>query len=154
MRKHGVWNGVPDIKSTVVPLWHSHEDGDLIEGFLDIPSNLCGGKHTNAALKRHKLIRDHVGRWIEWRAKQGWLLATTPHVSGPYDIPRENPAAPENTELKRYLVKARFKRKMPLAISLDDYLAVRDAADMYGVDLSKPRLTRNILPTPKEEIIL
>lgn len=154
MKTHGIWLAKPDVKSMVVPLWHSHEAGDLIDGYIDVPANLCGKQHTNAALKRHNLIRSHMERWIAWRKKQGWVLASKPKVTGPFDIPTENAGAEVDTEHKRYMVRARFKREHPLYMSLEDFVATQDMAKAYGVDLKGERLPENRLPTPVEEIIV
>lgn len=154
MKTHGVWLAKPDVKSMVVPLWHSHEDGDIIDGYIDVPANLCGKEHENEALKRHNLIRTHMERWIAWRKKQGWVLANKPRVTGPFDIPTENAAAEANTEFKRYMVRARFKRATPLYVSLEDFVARQDAADKYGVAMTGERRTSNKLAHAAKEILV
>lgn len=115
-----------------------------MEGFIRVPLKLVNTKPlTNLRHEYRKFVGENLKRWIDWKARQGWVLVSKPTVEGPFDPPTERPGAPEEGieqygEHKRYYVKARFKRASPKWIPLDSMLWVSDRAHLYGIDLSKP----------------
>lgn len=130
-------------RTVFVPLL-SPPDGEEMVGFIRVPLDLVGTMPlTNARHRYRKFIAEHLKRWVEWKARQGWYIATKPVVQGPFDPPTEHPGAPsegleEFGEHKRYTVTARFKRTEPKWMPLDSMLWVADKAALYDIDLHQP----------------
>ena len=130
-------------RTVFVPLL-SPPEGEPMVGFVRVPKRLVNTKPlTNARHEYKKFIAEHIKRWVEWKARQGWEMCTKPVVQGPYDPPTEHPGAPEEgideyQEHKRYYITARFKRSTPKWMPLDSMLWVADKAALYGIDLHKP----------------
>lgn len=108
-------------------------------GFVRVPVYLVGAKeHTKERGQLIKLLASNLKTWTEWKEKQGWILNSTPKITGPFDPPTEGPSKkliddvyPEH---KRYYMEARFTRNTPLWVPFEAAVYLRDEADRYGID--------------------
>ena len=160
-----------------VPLWTVEADGQLFQGVIRVPTNLCNTpEHSNERLKFMALIRENLDRWIMWRAKRGWFIGERPRVSGPFDPPesdrkqakafharaeevigtsREGRAITEHDyagEVKWYVAEARFTRHDPVYARLEDMLELRHLALKYEVDPDRDPLPYTDLPEGEDVI--
>ena len=156
-----------------VPLWTKRAEGDVIEGRIRVPVGLCNTpEHSNERLRFVHLIDENLARWVEWRKRRGWVLASKPKVTGPFDPPSQanasmyfervkqvlgtpgsaNPVtqfdSPE--EFKVYVVKARFRREAPIYARLEDVMFMNDLAKVYEHD-EEPKDTGWIDPMQHAE---
>lgn len=119
-----------------VPLWTALAKGQMFEGKIEIPARLAHSQpDTNARHEFERIVREHIHRWVEWRDARGWVIASFPKVRGPYDPPTPSERDEVDSSLKWYFVQARFTRKTPLYVGIDDFLHERDKAATYGVDI-------------------
>ena len=160
-----------------VPLWTVEPDGQLFQGIIRVPVNLCNTEeHTNARLKFQELVTANLARWCEWRRLRGWFLGERPRVSGPFDPPgndrvrakayqshvegkigkaREVGAITDydyGGEFNWYIAEARFTREEPIGIRLEDMLFMRHLALQYGIDPDRDPLPQSELPESKDEL--
>jgi hypothetical protein len=136
-----------------VPLWTVEPDGQLFQGIIRVPAELCHSpEHSNQRLEFNKVILANIERWAEWRKRRGWFLSEKPRVQGPFDPPesdrtqakafharaeavigkaRDARAITEHDnagEVKWYIAEARFTREEPLYARLEDMLELRHMA--------------------------
>lgn len=160
-----------------VPLWTVDPGGQLFQGIIRVPLELCHSEqHTNAGFKFDKLIAENLERWTTWRKLRGWHIAERPRVSGPYDPPQEDKAKSRKffarakkqigraqgvreitdfeaeAEYKWYIAEARFTREEPVYARLEDMIELRHMALKYDVDPDRDPLPYSDLPEPEDEI--
>lgn len=160
-----------------VPLWTPDPGGQLIEGVIRVPVELCNtAEHTNERLKFKAWIDTNLARWVEWRRRKGWTLASEIDVQSPTDPPegdREKGKARQTkaeavigtnadadwvtefdyaAEYKWCVVQARFTRDTPLYVGLEDMLFLRHLALKYDVDPDRDFTPHSPLPEPKDVI--
>lgn len=135
-RRNVAWRSQAGATSLRVPLWHANEKGEWREGVIRIPERLCHAvPDSNQAHERDGIIRANLERWAEWLSMKGWEMATPPKVRGPIDPPTPRVGElpdPDDFEMKHYYALARFKRRSPLYIGLDDMLEIQRVAALYG----------------------
>ncbi len=143
-----------------VPLWPTSPQGQEVLGLIKVPLRLCWTpQHSNERLEFEKFLAEQVHRWIEWRGKRGWFIASRPKVTGPFDPQTDgdsqsqahmaratevlgksssvNPLpSQEEGDVKWFWVTARFSRTNPLYARLDDILFLKDLAKQNQVDPS------------------
>ena len=121
----------------LVPLNTAMEKGQEFEGKIVVPTRLTHAEpHTNQKLEFDRLVRENIDRWVEWRRRRGWEIASFPHVVGPYDVPTATVKDEVDPEVKWYFLKARFIRHDPLYVRLEDFLHEQEKAATYGIDLN------------------
>ena len=143
-------------RSLMVPLEPVDARGDFVTGSFVCPTPLARAEeHTSEALLRFTLIRDRVEKWVNWREKRGYHLTPPKNieVDGPYPIPTESADDETDPDQMLYRTYAWFYRDVPLHIGLEDFLAVTDAADLYGVDLNAPVMFETPLAPTKSHIV-
>ena len=171
---------VPKVsKNQRVPLWTVEADGQLFEGVIRVPVDLCNtAEHTNERLRFDQLILGNLNRWVEWRRRRGWFISEKPRVSGPFDPPEgDREKAPKQfaratkvigksrevgvvtdfdypAEYKWYTAEARFTREDPVMVRLEDMLELRHMALKYEVDPDRDPLPYNELPEPVDDIVV
>lgn len=144
VRRKVAYRGQAGATTKRVPLRTASEQGDVFEGVIRVPTKLCRAQpNTNEKHEFDRLILANLKRWADWREKKGWTMASTPKVTGPYDIPTTSSKDETNPDEKEYRVWARFKLTTPLFVSLEDVLHERDEAERFGVDLEADRLPWN-----------
>ena len=132
-----------------VPLVTAVAKGDLIEGKIVVPKRLAWAEpDTNAKHEFDNLVREHIDRWVEWRAKRGWAIASFPNVRGPFDPPTRTEKDEPDPDVFWYFVIARFVRTEPLWASLEDVLHINEQAARYGVDVTADHLPWNVPDEP------
>lgn len=138
-----------------VPLLTAVPEGELHRGYFRVPVEVVGAQaHTNARHRLEQERRSKLRAWVEWKMRQGWFLNGPIDDLGTADPPTERAGMESDEGDYRYwYVQARFKRGLPLFMSLDDFLATKDQADRYGVALDREALPENRLPAPKEHIV-
>lgn len=136
-RRRVAWRTQPGKTSLRVPVWHANEKGEWLEGLLRLPERLChAAPHSNAALERDKLITSNINRWAEYRAQRGWDMVSPPKITGPFDPPVSGPGqlpSLDDLGMKHYHVMARFKRRFPMFVGLDDMLEMNRVADLHQI---------------------
>lgn len=145
-----------DGHATYVPLWTATPEGDWQIGELPIPIWLLeGGEHSNRSLKLQAYLTEKLGKWLEWKLANGWIATSEPLFNiGDMRMQSTAHGQESDPELRFVDVQCRFKRAYPLYMGLSDFLQVKDDAERYGVDLSKPKQAGNRLPKPKKHIDL
>lgn len=140
-------------RRSMVPLY-SHEQGEEHQGKLTVPVRLSGTKpHTNERLEFERFIGEKLQAWIVWKAKNGYAIEGVPKVYGPYEPMTANAQAEPDEEGTWYWVSATFRRTSPLYVGLDDFLAIKDKADMYGVDINAPLPAALPIQKPVDAIV-
>lgn len=131
----------------MVPLWTDHEDGEWVDGKVEVPLRLVNvDPHSNLKLEFNKYIEEHIHKWVDWRRKQGWEITTKPVLSGPFDPPHGYKEQPDR-EHKWYFLRARFKRTSPLHVKLEDFLEIQRKNEVYGRRAVADPLPYNSLDT-------
>ncbi len=146
-----------DSRTMRVPLWTTNAEGEELTGLIKVPVALVGAPlHTNQRLKFEAFLAEQLGRWIEWRARRGWMLNTRPKVTGPFDPLTDGqhdsekqmaramavlgksgsvqPVIEEPEEVKWYWATARFKRVDPVYARLEDILFLKELASKNEID--------------------
>ena len=166
-------------RRNMVPLWTPDPGGQLIEGVIRVPTALCNTtEHTNQRLKFNAWITANLERWVEWRRRKGWFIASDVDVAEPTDPPegdrlrgKERQAKVEAVigtnadagwvddfdyaqEYQWCVVQARFTREEPLYVGLEDMLFLRHLALKYEVDPDRDFTPFNPLPEPVDEIFV
>lgn len=138
--------------SLKVPLWHGHEDGEIIQGMFRVPARLANTPpHTNERHEFDIIAQKNFRDWCDYRAKRGWhYVAGSLGMYGPFDEPtaRETDDVPEDT--KQFIYTARFKREQPLFVGLDDFLEVRDMKQRYGIADERDPKPWNVVRTKED----
>ena len=130
-------------RSTFIPLYPGHVDGDLHEGFVRVPQRLVKtAPHTNERHEFDQFIGEQVAKWVAWKEKQGWFINGTPKVRGPFipPSPRNEIVSPDVLKYgphRRYHILARFTREEPQWIPRDADIWLREQAITFDVDLHK-----------------
>lgn len=136
-RRDVAWRSQAGKTSLRVPVWHANEKGEWRNGFIRIPDRLChAAPHSNQAHERDQLINSGLERWKEWLGQKGWEMVSKPQIAGPVEPPTPGVGElpnPDDFEMKHYHVMARFKRKSPLYIGLDDMLEIDRLEKLYGI---------------------
>lgn len=154
-----------------VPLWTPTHEGQWVDGKIDVPLRLANAlPHTNEHHALNNLIRANIERWVAWRAQRGWFINSNPQI-----VERRTPPISsttrqaefdaratsvlgagreitfstvdaEPTDFLWFMVRARFIRRDPIMVSLEDVLEMRRLAHAYEVDVDADFLPENILP--------
>ena len=138
--------------SLKVPLWHGHEDGEVIQGMFRVPARLANTPaHTNERHEFDVIAQQQFRDWCSYREKRGWFyVAGTLGMYGPYDEPTARTNDPQNEDVKQYIYTARFKRTAPLFVGLDDFLETRDLAKRLEVEDEPDPMPWNVVRTKED----
>jgi hypothetical protein len=135
-------------KSLQVPLLAT---GEELWGFFRVPRSAAKvDPHTNQRLTYDNMVRQNVKKWIEWRRAQGWTMRGKPTVYIPTEAPTANMQAEQEEDMV-VKVSSWFYRRTPHFMGLDDFLAVKDDADRYGIALT-PRHSSDVTAS-KEHLV-
>ena len=164
-------------KNKRVPLWTVEPEGQLFQGVIRMPLNLCNTpEHSNARLAFNKLIVANLDRWVEWRRRRGWFIAERPRITGPFEPPENDRTKAKAHQLRAeqvigrsreasaivefdyvgevmwYMAEARFTREEPVYTRLEDMLFLRHLALTYGIDPDRDPGLETDFPVTKDEL--
>lgn len=135
------YRGQAGATSLKVPL-ETAPQGDVLEGRFAVPARLANtAPHTNDRMEFERVVKAAYTRWTEWRKRRGWdVVPGTLRLQGPFEQPVARTGDEGDEEQRLFIFTARFTRETPVYIGLDDFLAVREMANTYGIDTSKEAL--------------
>jgi hypothetical protein len=124
-----------------VELVTSDPRGDVVEGQLSVPSELCADmKDVQLKQRRNDFIASHIRKWVEARERGAmWphypqKLTGKPVISGPFKAPKDVPEA-EDPDFFIYRVRAYFKPTETVLAGFSDISEIERKAQLFGVNL-------------------
>lgn len=109
--------------------------GEWREGWIRVPKRLVrAAPNTNEKHEFDRIIREQLSMWQDWLAKRGWMLASKPKVTGPFDPPtrteKDDPTEDEGIVI--YSALARWKQTRRIWVPFEDVLEMKRKAELYG----------------------
>ncbi len=143
----GTRRDTPNSHSKTVRLL-SPAEGEEHIGYFRVPADAVTFKeHSNDVLRYDRVVVEKIKDWIKWKDRLELAMVSKPIVYIPTDSPTTSEGAdPVDDGDMRVYVRATFRRKTPLFMSLDLFLKRKDEFERYGESLEGKVLAENPMP--------
>ena len=150
----GTRRDTPNSHSKTVRLT-SPAEGEEHIGYFRVPADAVTFKeHSNDVLRYDRVVVEKIKDWIKWKDGLELKMVSKPVVYIPTDSPAETEGAePVDDGDMRVYVRATFRRKTPLFMSLDLFLERKDEFARYGESIEGKVLAENPMPAVLKHMI-